>query len=351
MGPQRIRMNYRALIRTAAAFLVFIAPGLAADDAEVVYLEGEPELRTVAGATEWLDFGTGLNVGDSVVTGLIDYVELEQGEGATIQVEADTVFTIREVEREGRRETVMTNSAGAVRYRFNRVIGRDEPLIGTASTVAGIRGTEVTVYAGADGSSLFLVESGEVEVTSAGESVSVTANRGVEVAPGEPPGETFEIIGRAVDFSSWNGQKSDDVLNDPVGALRRIETQLRTYYRQLDETRALYRDARALYDAKYEELVAAVDTHGQESTEADALREEITPLSNEATIHAFNTRYYALTALSLRRYVLGGIYVEMRSRFFLDAANPVYRDFITAYEEILAEYERRVTPDLVDVDI
>ena len=351
MAPQRTRVRYGAFAGVVAALCVLVAPNIVADDAEVVYLEGEPERRTVAGATEWLDFGTGLRVGDSVVTGRIDYVELEQGEGATIQVEADTVFTIREVEREGRRETVMTNSAGAVRYRFNRVIGRDEPLIGTAATVAGIRGTEVTVYAGADGSSLFLVESGEVEVTSAGESVSVTANRGVEVAAGEAPGEPFEIIGRAIDFSSWNGQKSDDLLDDPVGTLRRIETQLQTYYSQLDETRALYRDARELYDVKYEELVAAVDTHGRESAEADALREEITPLSNDATIHAFNTRYYALTALSLRRYVLGGIYVEMRSRFFLDAANPVYRDFVSAYEEILAEYERRVTPDLVNVDI
>lgn len=351
MESQRMRARYAAFTCTLAVLWAFIAPGIVADDAEVVYLEGEPELRTVAGATEWLDFGTGLNVGDSVVTGLIDYVELEQGEGATIQVEADTVFTIREVERDGRRETVMTNSAGAVRYRFNRVIGRDEPLIGTAATVAGIRGTEVTVYAGADGSSLFLVESGEVEVTSAGESVSVTANRGVEVAAGEPPGEPFEIIGRAVDFSSWNGEKSEDLLDDPVGALRRIEVQLRSYYSDLDQTRALYSDARALYDAKYEELVAAVDTHGRESAEADAVREEITPLGNEATIHAFNTRYYALTALSLRRYVLGGIYVDMRSRFILDAANPVYREFVSVYEEIVAEYERRVTPDLVDVDI
>ena len=70
-----------------AALLVTVSAVTAlAQDASVVYLEGEPELRTSGGTTEWLDFGTTMAAGDSVVTGRNDFVELEQGEAATIQV-------------------------------------------------------------------------------------------------------------------------------------------------------------------------------------------------------------------------------------------------------------------------
>ncbi|MFW5695964.1 MAG: FecR family protein, partial [Alkalispirochaeta sp.] len=191
----RIGRTPSALALAALIVSWSAAPALA-QDATVVYLEGEPELRTTQGAIDWLDFGMSLRAGESVVTGGNDFVEMEYGDASTIEVQPDTVFTVREVERGGERRTVMSNSAGAVKYRFNRLTGRSEPDIGTSSVVAGVRGTEVAVYAGGEGSSLFVVESGEVEVTSAGSSVSLTQDEAVEVPAGGPPGEKYSVIGR-----------------------------------------------------------------------------------------------------------------------------------------------------------
>jgi hypothetical protein len=133
----------------------------AAQEAEVTYLEGYPELKTQGGSRFELRFGDVLESGDSVITGSTDYAELEQGGANVIQVNENTVFTLRQVERGGRTETVFSSAAGSVAYRFNQVTGR-EPRIATATAAAGVRGTELTVYAGADGTSLFAVRSGEV---------------------------------------------------------------------------------------------------------------------------------------------------------------------------------------------
>jgi hypothetical protein len=347
----RSRGMVATLILTVAVLMLLPTVLLVAEDASVVYLEGDPEVRTAAGATDWLDFGSRVRSGDSVVTGRFDMVELEQGPGASIRVDPGTVFTIREVERDGRRENVMTNSVGSVSYRFQRVTGRAEPRVGTAATVAGVRGTELTVYAGADGSSMFLVETGEVEVSSAGESVSLFANEGVEVPAGRPPGQKFEIIGRAIDFSDWASDKRDEFLQDPLRSLDGVAVQLEEYYRELAELQELYADARGRYDEIYADLTAAVEEYGRESEEADALREILSPVSNEATTHAFNIRYFALTALSARRHLLGQMYVEMRSRYILDRSNPRYTGFASRYSEVLDRYENQVITHLVDVDI
>lgn len=345
----KIQNQYRIVL--IGAVLFFLLAGVAvAQTARVEFVDGFPELRRSQGGTDYIDFGMELQGGDSVVTGRDDFVELSQGSDSSIRVEPDTVFTIREIETATGRETVMSNSVGAVSYRFGRLAGR-EPRVGTSTVVAGVRGTEVTVYAGSDGSAMFLVDSGEVEVSSAGESVSLTEAQGVEVPAGGPPGEVFEFIGRPVDFSTWSGEKQDEFLADPVGALRGLGSQLQEYYGELLVLDSLYTEKRAEYDAAYADLSDAVEQYGRESSEAEMIREVVGPLGQEATVIAFNIRYYALTSLSLRRYLLGQMSVEMKTRYILDRENPTYLEFVALRDSILAEYESRVTKHLVDVDI
>lgn len=332
------------------ALIILVTGAVFAQSARVEYVDGFPELRKAQGGTDYIDFGMELESGDSVVTGRDDFVELSQGADSSIRVEPDTVFTIREVDTSTGRQTVMSNSVGSVSYRFGRLTGR-EPRIGTSTVAAGVRGTEVTVYAGPDGSALFLVDSGEVEVSSGGQSVSLTESQGVEVPAGGPPGEVFDFIGRPVDFSSWSGDKHEEFLADPVGALRGLEAQLQEYYGELLVLESLYTEKRAEYDAVYEDLVDAVERFGRESEEAEAIREVVGPLGQEATVIGFNIRYYALTSLSLRRYLIGQMSVEMKTRYILDRDDPVYREFVDLRDAILEEYESRITQHLVAVDI
>lgn len=326
--------------------LLLVAATLPADDASVTYLEGEPEVRTAAGRTDWLDFGSSVRPGDSVVTGRWDFVELQQGNAATIRVNADTVFTIREVDRAGQRETVMSNSVGSVSYRFQRVTGRAQPLVGTTTTVAGVRGTELTIYAGADGSSLFLVESGLVEVSSAGRSVELSANQAVEVAVGREPGAVFEWKGRELDFSSWNQERIAQYLANPVEGTVALTKQLDEFIQGVTEFRALYEEYAAEYDREFERFQAMED-----GDEKESLRQELLEFGPLTRTQALNYRYYALSGLSLRRFVLGRMYVELKTRYILDQRNPRFQAFLAEYSRFLEEFEQGVTPGLVDADI
>jgi hypothetical protein len=62
-----------------------------------------------------------------------------------------------------------------------------------------------------------------------------------------------------------------------------------------------------------------------------------------------NYRYYALSAFSLRRYVLGPLYVRLRARS-LAAEQPGYIEFLAAYDAALAEYKAVFGPYLGDAD-
>jgi hypothetical protein len=343
-----MRLTHRALL--PFALLLAAAVVIPAQEAEVAYLEGFPELKTSGGSRYELDFGDLVESGDSVITGPTDYAELERGAGNTIRVNENTVFTLQQVEREGRTETVLQNTVGSVSYRFNQVTGR-EPRIGTASAAAGVRGTELTVYAGDDGTSLFAVDSGLVEVEAEGRTVSLAENEAVEVVAGQAPGEKFEWLGEELDFSTWNADRLDAFLEDPLEGLVRIERRMDYFSRQLDQAYGSFLDARALADDSRRRIAELRDEGATEEEMRTYRADVLTPRVNRSTTLALNYRYYALSALSMRRYVLGKLYMQMKSRYIMDKTNPVYSDFLELYLSILADYEESVVPRLVEADV
>lgn len=328
----------------AASLSCALAAAAAAQTTGVSYLEGDPKLRDGSGTVKLLDYDSRLRTGDSVLTGKADQVELSQGSQATIRVRPNTVFTIRELDTGGQKEQVLTTAAGAVSMRFNRLAGT-EPRVGTVSTVAGIRGTELTVYAGPDGSSLFIVDSGLVSVEAAGKTVDLTENEGVEVSAAGVPGEKFSVIGRELDFSAWAAGKTEAFLADPAGALENVRTMMAEFRGGLDEWTAKYAAAKADSDA----AVAVMNAMADKAEQAKYRDEVWFPLAMQTGNAVLNYRYYALSAFSLRRYVLGPMYVQMRSRNIL-AAGPEYRAFLETYKSVLAEYKAVFGPYLESVD-
>jgi len=214
--------------------LLSLAAAAGAQNATVTYIEGDPDLRNGSGAVSPLDYDSKLRTGDSVLTGKSEQVELAQGADTTIKIRPNTVFTIREVDTGAGKEQVLTTAVGAVSMRFGKLAGK-EPRVGTVGTVAGIRGTELTVYAGPDGSALFVVESGLVSVGAAGATVDLAKDEAVEVSAAGVPGEKFSVIGREKDFSDWEEKKAQELLADPVAALNDARIMLSTFRSGLDE--------------------------------------------------------------------------------------------------------------------
>lgn len=328
------------LFALSVAFLAVAA----AQSVEVSYFDGDPKLRSSAGEMSSLDYDSSLKAGDSVITGKADQAELTQDPGAVIKVKPNTVFTIREIETGGQKEQVLTAVAGAVSMRFNRLAGK-EPRVGTVATTAGIRGTELTIYAGPDGSSLFVVDSGLVSVESGDRTVDLAQGEGVEVSAAGVPGEKFSVIGREMDFSAWADGKEKAFLADPVAALAEVRVSMDRLRAGLDEWTAKYGAAKKDSDAAVERMKAIAD----KAEQAKFRDEQVYPLTLQTGNAVLNYRYYALSALSLRRYVLGAMYVRMRSLNML-SETPEYRAFRESYDEVLSDYRTAFGPYLSAVD-
>ena len=137
-------------------FAAVITVGGFAQTADLVFVDGWVDIKS-AGETFEAFAGDTLRTGESVITGSDSYAELAQKNLSTIIVKPDSIFTIREIETDSGRETVLSTTVGAVSFKFGKLLGK-EPMLATPSAVAGIRGTELTVYAGEDGSTLFAVD-------------------------------------------------------------------------------------------------------------------------------------------------------------------------------------------------
>jgi hypothetical protein len=311
---------------------------------EVSFFDGNPVLVSGNKRSE-LDFGQKIQPGESIITGRHDRVELRQGRD-TINILPNTHFTIKEADNNGRKETVFSNTVGSVTYAFEVLTGRRQQ-VGTATAVAGVRGTVFTVFAGSDGSSLFFVESGLVEVASAGISVDLPAGTAVEVMAGQAPGPVVQWLGKQLDYSSWDSQQLDRFRKDPAAEVLRLSLKLDEFIKELSLRVQAYEDFTREINRWRDAILATA-----EDTAKDRLRQEnLYPAMNNAGTAILNYRYYALSALSLRRYVLGRLYADMKAHYILDPLHPVFQEFLTAHNAFLNLFEQAVTPYLVLADL
>lgn len=338
-------MNKSAAVIAA---LLLSAAACFAVPSDVVYSDGEASVRYKSGSSAEVAIGDLLDTGDTVTTGFDGFVDLDQ-DGLTVKINPDTIFTLQEKEQGGERAGVLALVLGSIKFRFDRLTGR-EPLVQTGACNAGVRGTEFTVFAGADGSSLILVDSGLVEVEAAGGAVSLGAAEGVEVRPGEPPGEKFDIKSRQVDYKAWNDERVQTMLADPEAAMSRLADRLAYYVESISSYDALYRGHSARLA---EERAKAGDINAREGAEAAARyqREMVFPLTVQTANLHLNVRFFSLAALSLRRYVSGRLYVMLKATHMGDAAGGSYGAFLRAYGAFLDEFENAVAPHLVERDL
>ncbi len=316
--------------------------------ADVVYVDGWVDIK--AGGDQFeARAGDMLRTGDSIITGDDSYAELEQKSLSTITVKPNSIFMLQEREGESGKETVLSTTVGSVSFKFGKLFGR-EPAIATPSMTAGVRGTEFTVYAAEDGTSLVAVTSGLVTVSSRGASVDLAADEGVEVKAGEAPGEKFKLKGRELDFSTWNSEKYNALVSDPVKGLEGLSKQIDSFIADIkDYSAALYelKDKRETLRKKWNSLKDA----GKEDEAKAFYKENILPMDLKIGPVFLNIRYYSLSALSFRRYILGKLYVDLKGRYFADPSDPVYREFLDQYRAVLGKFEKDVVPFLDVNDI
>jgi hypothetical protein len=334
----------------ALLFLLGLRADVFAQEATVTYVDGWVDIKNKSGDLVEAWEGDLLYIGESVITDEASYAELEKEQrAAVIKIAPDTVFTIGEVEEKGNKRTVLSATLGSVAYKFNRTLSGG-PRISTPSIIAGVRGTEFTVFAGVDGSSLLAVESGEVDVTSEGETVRLLPKEGVEVRPGEKPGEKFQVLRGQIDYSTWNRQRFNAFLDDPVGTILALSKKLDDYIEEIETILPLLRENQEKLEAGRTKLQQLEKEEGKEAR-YEYYKETVFPLEVETSYLGMNRRYYALSALSMRRFLIGKIYMEMKTRYITDRNDHLYEEFLAAYESFLSDFEKYIVPHLIEADI
>jgi hypothetical protein len=201
-----------------------------------------------------------------------------------------------------------------------------------------------------DGSAIVAVVSGAVELQSAGASVDLAADEATQVKPGQAPGPKFSWIGKQLDFSAWNKGNLDDYLADPVASAQKIEEQLAAYRASMADLIPQLAQQKAAFDDAYAQLKTLVDA--KDDAKAKDFRDgTVLPLMLAQTGTLLDIRYYALTSLSMRRFVLGGMYMELKTRHPLDPADPAMAGFLEVYSRTLKDFEDSIVPQLVEADI
>ncbi len=326
------------------AFALFASAGLFAQKASITYVEGVAHVKSAAGKLRAADFGGAVTYGESVITGKDGLVELQLENGSVIKVTQNSVFGYSTTGTGSESRNVLATTAGKVSYKLNKATGGKSPVIQTNSMVAGVRGTEFTVFAGRDGSVLLAVTGGIVDVESQGQLVTLNKDEAVEVALGKAPGEKFTFLGKELDFSSWNQGKMDSFFLDPAAGIDQAAIQLETYKKALDALKKPYEDTTAVWKKAVEDYKTVVA--GGNADEAKAFQtDRLFPAQDARSTIILNIRYYALNYLSVRRYVLSNMYMEMKSRYPANRPDAVQK-FFAKHAELLVTYEAGIVPEL-----
>ena len=329
--------------------LVLLLPSTAfCSGADIDYVEGEAWIAEQLGDEYDAQIGDHIETGDTVNTASDGYVELAQ-QDTIIKISSDTVFSLREKVEEGAKTDVFACVLGSAQFKIKKLTGR-APEITSNSCAAGVRGTEFTLYAGADGSSLIVVTEGRVAVQAAGKAVELAAEEGVEVELGQPPGEKFKVHRDQIDYQTWNNEKLSRLTTDPLGSIERFEQRLNSYLEEIDTRFPVYREYTVKLAREKEKLKQIEEKEGKEAR-TNHYRETVFPLEVETTYMYLNIRYFSLASLSLRRYVLGRMYLLLKAQYMATPQDAEYLQFLSKYQDVLHTYEEKIVPYLVEADL
>jgi len=328
--------------------LLLSSVALIAEDAEITYREGKVRIKDAGNQWYQAEIGDTVQNGNTISTGTNGYLEMEIANN-TVSIKPNTVFTLMESELKGKKRSTYTCVSGAVAFKIAKITGT-APEINTMAANAGVRGTEFTLFAAANGASLIMVTEGIVEVSAANGMVTLNKDEAVEVVPGSKPGAKFKVLRGAVDFSDWNAGKIQEFLNDPTTAEYRLFTQLQTFVKELQKLEPVYDANSKLLALERKNLDNVKKQEGVDAGKA-YYADKVLPLEMETSYQRMNMRYWALSALSLRRYVIGRLYLLMKAQYATDTTNQVFTDYLNAHNQALLVFEKRIVPYLVDADL
>lgn len=159
--------------------------------------------------------------GDVIVTGKSSEAALDMGGGRVVTVRQGTQFTIDDNRSEG--------SGGVLNYGIvyvRKTSGSPSApfSVQTPTAVAGVRGTDFGVSVAPDGSSMFIVENGEIEVeTDDGGATKVAGNQEVVVETDEKQALQVQPYDKnRQSLEQWSDERRERILKNPLPTITRL---------------------------------------------------------------------------------------------------------------------------------
>ncbi|MFW6181199.1 MAG: FecR domain-containing protein [Spirochaetota bacterium] len=263
--------------------------------ATVDWVSGEVTYSRRQGDWRNLEVGTDLVAGDMVQTGWgAEAVLLE--DGGRIHIMENSRFTVSEKYEQEEKRSAFMLFLGRLRFKLGKG-GEKEPEFQTQTVNLTIRGTEFEVGSGYDGSTLVLLEEGNVVVRGRTRELVLDEGEGTEVPFGEEPEEKFRLITRVIDWGQWFARTRDAVEGNEELLLARILDRFTELQAQIREQEHLREEALA----EKERLIQERDrllARGEDE-EASRVSREAGGKSKLAFHARVNVRFLALSSIGL----------------------------------------------------
>jgi hypothetical protein len=253
-----------------------------------------------------------------------------------------------EKELDGKPKGMLAVTLGSVKMKYERLTGT-EPLIQSVGCIAGVRGTELTVWAGADGASQFIVDSGLITVEAFGKTVELGPDEAVVVLNGQQPGDKFTVHRDQIDFSTWDEGRIEVLLADPLLALAGMSERLAYCAANVADYYGRFLKVSARLEAERAQAVKVGEEKGKDAQQ-EYDREFVRPLVLEKSSLVLNYRYFGLAALSMRRFVGSRMYLMLKVKYAAAPQDPAWPLFTEQYAAFVADFEKSIMPVLVDAD-
>jgi hypothetical protein len=278
-----------------AGFLLTVLVPLGLFPVEVDWVSGNVTYSHMKGPWDELKVGIKLQAGDIIKTGMNSETTLLD-DGGEIHILENSTFSISEIYEKEEQKSAFMLFLGRMKFKLART-AKKEPEIRTQTVNLAIRGTELQVGAGYDGSTLVLLEDGEVAVRGNRSELILSKGEGTQVAFGEEPSEKFEILTKVIDWDEWFSFSKESVKGNELSFLLKIHDRFREIESQIRD----FETIRERMLAEKEELIRKRDEllEAGKKDEAAQYSREAGGKSKKAFHAIVNIRFLALSSIGL----------------------------------------------------
>ncbi|MGQ9616139.1 MAG: FecR family protein [Spirochaetota bacterium] len=275
-------------------FIVLMAP-VVLFSVNVEWVKGDVRYSHLKG--EWSELAVGMNLvsGDMVKTGIASETVLIENGGEILILENST-FTVSERYVQETQKSSFMLFLGRMRFKLGKA-SRVEPEIQTQSVNLAIRGTDVEVGSGYDGSTIVLTNEGSVAVQGKTRTLILAQGEGTEVGFGEEPVEKFNVMTRVINWDEWFSSSQEAVKGNELRLLERILEKFGDIQNQIKQ----YEDIRERALREKDQYISERDrllTEGKKEEAGEYSRKA--GEKSKLAYHSFvNIRFLALSSIGL----------------------------------------------------